>query len=87
MAHYLRIMLAILFWFITFYFLYKFMFEFVVPLIGATKNLRTKMDDLSQNQQRFESFESRENKKDNFSAKTHNNSSSKGDYIDFEEIK
>lgn len=78
-------MLAIIFWFLTFYFLYKFAFEFVIPLIAATKNVRSKMEDVNSRQQRFDS--SQRSQEDNSSSKSsHNSSPSKGDYIDFEEI-
>ena len=82
-------MVAIIFWIITCYLLYKFIFGFVVPLVSATRQVRTKMKDMQQNVEDFQKAQNAgnsptENTSGPYSFKPN---ASKGDYIDFEEIK
>ena len=81
-------LLRIFFWIIACYFLYKFIFGFVIPVIMATRNVRSKMKDMRQHMGEFEGDNSSSNMpNETFTKKEANTSSAKGDYIDFEEIK
>lgn len=82
------IMLAVLFWFIIFWFVYKFVFGFVIPAVAAGKNIKSKIKDMSENINQFdESRHAAEQPQKNYRPNTSNSSSYKDDYIDFEEIK
>lgn len=88
-AYYLRkiMLIRILFWFIVFYFLFKFIIRVVLPIVVTTKNVRSKMKDMRQNMEEFESAnQSTTPRPENFQKKEAS-PSEKGDYIDFEEIK
>ena len=84
------ILLRIFFWIIACYFLYRFIFGFVIPVLLATRNVRAKMKDMRQNMGEFENTNQTTSSSGNGSVNqgtTTSASSSKGDYIDFEEVK
>lgn len=73
-----------LFWFIIIYVLYKFIVGFVMPVAGASKKMKDAMKNMQDNM----------NQPNAEQATTPNNRNtekpstvSKGDYIDFEEVK
>lgn len=78
-------MITILFWFIIFYLLFRFIFNFVVPLISTTKQVRSKMKDMHQSMNDFQKTNTQQDR--NTAAPQYNSNTAKGDYIDFEEIK
>ena len=82
-------MVTLLFWLITCYLLYKFIFGFVVPLVSTTRQVRAKMKDMQQEVQGFQKSENAHGPKTAANSNTYSykQSPSKGDYIDFEEIK
>jgi hypothetical protein len=81
-------MITVVFWFIVFYLLFRFIFGFVVPLVTAGRQIRTKMKDVHENMQDFrDSNNSETYAANNGSTKQSNSNASMGDYIDFEEIK
>jgi hypothetical protein len=79
--------ITILFWFIVFYLMFRFVFGFVVPLITTTRQIRTKMKDVHQNMQDFQQTNQTKGSYNSTSNTQTGSNVSKGDYIDFEEIK
>ena len=65
------------------YVLYKFIFEFVIPIYQTTKNIKRKMSDIQEkmNENATNQAFSETTKKNNTSAV------SDSDYIDYEEVK
>ncbi|WP_157580548.1 hypothetical protein [Segetibacter koreensis] len=60
----------------------------VIPVIMATRNVRSKMKEMDENMDNFQSSSGYSSTKNNTSGTTTSKTStSKGDYIDFEEIK
>jgi hypothetical protein len=78
--------IRILFWFIIFYLLFKFLFRFVLPLVIATRKVRSKIKEMKEEAQFSNNHQSSESPTDAFQPKQ-TSPASKGDYIDFEEIK
>jgi Sec-independent protein translocase protein TatA len=77
-------MLKMLFYGFLFYFLYKVIFEIVVPVSKGVKNVRSQMEQMqSQARQNTENQHFRENT----TTKPTAESPKKEDYIDFEEVK
>lgn len=76
-------MFKFIFWFFILYLLYKFIFELVIPVTKATRNIRAKM----QEQQQF--MESNNTQQQSSPAKqnTEKPPAYGGDYIEFEEVK
>jgi hypothetical protein len=77
-------MFKLIFWGFLLYLLYKFIFELVIPVSKATKNIRAKM----QEQQQF--MEAERYRKTNSPVQTttpEKKPRSGSDYIEFEEIK
>ena len=70
------------------YLLYKFIFGFVIPIVIATKSVRGKMKDMDQRMSGFGSdTHSSDTSDHNYQKGKSSSSPSKGDYIDFEEIR
>ena len=76
--------LSFLFYVFVFYLGYKLLFEFILPLVRTTRQVRRGFRDMNQRmQQHTESFQNRNEAKQKPAGK----SPSSGDYIDFEEVK
>ena len=67
-------------WTLLAYFLYKFVFEFIVPLARTTKQIKKQVTDF-QNRMQQEQPE-----KENAHSKPTKPTARSGDYIDFEEV-
>lgn len=80
-------LIRLLFWFILFYLLLRFLIRVVIPVVTATKDAGAKMKDINENMNGYHSAGHSATPKDKSSASHSNTSSAKGDYIDFEEIK
>ena len=80
-------LIRLLFWFILFYFLLRFIIRVVIPIVIATKEASSKIKDINENMNGYQSAGHSAASKDKSSASHPNTSSAKGDYIDFEEIK
>jgi hypothetical protein len=80
-------LIRILFWFIVFYSLFKFLIRIVLPLIATTRTVRSKVKDMRQNMGEFESSSQPATGPSERPAPKEDAPVSKGDYIDFEEIK
>lgn len=82
-------MIPFLLWSIVLYLLFRFIFNFLIPLITATRQIRTKMKDMQGNVQDFQERNANQpfNDKREQPPQDYKTNSSKGDYIDFEEIK
>jgi len=80
-------LIRLLFWFMLFYFLLRFIIRVVIPLVTATRDVRSKMKDINKNMNSFESTSYSSTVNDESLKRPSNTSSGKGDYIDFEEIK
>lgn len=74
----------ILLWGLLFYVAYKFIFDFLVPVITATRQVKKQVREF---QTRMQEQEKESPGQSGFAKTTHNNPVSKEDYIDFEEIK
>lgn len=75
--------IRLLVWFIVFYLLLKFIIRIVIPVFLATRNVQSKMKDINENMNDFHSSES----SSPADKEVRKKSKSKGDYIDFEEVK
>jgi len=76
-------MFKYLFWAIGLYILIRFIFNFVIPVYRATRQMKGQMRDFqSRMQQGQEGFEQNAN-----AQKTAKSQSKREDYIDFEEVK
>ncbi len=80
-------LIRLLFWFILFYFLLRLIIRVVIPVVMATKDVNSKMKDINENMNGHQSTRHSPATKDEPSPSHSNTSSTKGDYIDFEEIK
>jgi hypothetical protein len=80
------ILLRILFWFIVFYSLFKLLIRVVLPLL-IKNTLQAKMKDMQENRGTFDDKEHTTDTASQPPLKKEKNTSSKGDYIDFEEVK
>lgn len=90
LTYYLRLVMFIrlLFYFILIYFLLAFIARVIIPVLMATRNVRSKMKEMDDNMDNFQSSGHSSSAKDEtFHNSKSKNSSVKGDYIDFEEIK
>lgn len=80
--------IRLLFWFIILYFLLRFIIRVLIPVVTATRNVRSKMNDINENMEGFNAtHSSTANTNKQPSKNNADTSSAKGDYIDFEEIK
>ncbi|MFL5739037.1 MAG: hypothetical protein ACJ75B_02380 [Flavisolibacter sp.] len=76
--------LSFLFYVFVFYLGYKLLFEFILPLVRTTRQVRRGFRDMNQRmRQHTEGFQNRSETKQ----KPAESSKSTGDYIDFEEVK
>lgn len=80
-------LIRLLFWFLLFYFLLRFIIRVVIPVVTATRNVRSKMNDINQNINDFQSAGHSSSAPEEASRPQTKNSPAKEDYIDFEEIK
>ena len=78
--------IRVLFYFILFYSLFKFLIRVVLPLIITTGKVRSKMNDVRQNMAQFDANPQATPPRSEASAKKEASPASKGDYIDFEEV-
>ena len=72
-------MFKYLFWAIALYILIRFIFNFVIPVFRATRQMKSQMRDFQSRMQHQEQEE--------FQQKPTRTEVKKGDYIDFEEVK
>lgn len=68
-----------------FYFLYKLIFEFIIPVSKATSQIRSQMKDIQKQQDAF--FQSEQSVQQPPRTTSSKTPATKQDYIDFEEIK
>ncbi|HET9055551.1 MAG TPA: hypothetical protein VFN30_01760 [Chitinophagaceae bacterium] len=71
-------MIRILLMLVGIYILYKFIFEFVLPVAGAARQMNRKMDEFKQQQNTFNQTTPK---------KGNTNKAAAEDYIDYEEVK
>jgi len=81
-------MFRVLLWILLAWFLYKFIFDVLVPLVKVTVKVRRQMNDFKQ---QFNNLHQEGNTADSHHTQPNNttatNKPKAGDYIDFEEIK
>lgn len=78
-------MLKIIIYGILFYFLYKLIFDFIIPVSRATKQIKTKIREAQQEQERrFQGQQQQAEKQQQFQK---NEPAKDTEYIDFEEVK
>ena len=89
LAYYLSYIMIIklLFWFLLFYISFKFIIRVVIPVILTTRNVRSKVKEMNENMEGFKSDNTSSANDGTFGESASKTSPSKGDYIDFEEIK
>lgn len=87
-------MFKVLFWCLAIYFLYRFIFGLVIPVSRTANQLKKKMAEMQAQQayQQQEAFHTRQNQAQQKQPTgsrndTFTSSSSKDDYLDFEEVK
>ena len=64
------------------YCIYKLVFDLIIPIYGATRQIKRKMEDVQQQMQQHQSNYTNKTGPSNFSK-----TDTKEDYIDFEEVK
>jgi hypothetical protein len=70
------------------YILYKVIFDFIIPLYKSTKKVRSAMSDMQAKMQEQQSAQAAKNTQPSqHGADRKTSSVSKGDYIDYEEVK
>lgn len=85
---YLRPMLGrLLFWLIVGYLLYRFIVNFLVPLLVAGNRIRKQVKQMKQQMNDAGHFTASQNKSAPGSQPPHTKNHDEGEYIDFEEIK
>ena len=78
----------VIFYIILTFLLYKFVFNFLIPVIAASRKVRTAMKDMRERAGQFENQGRPINPDQPLHSKsTTKGTSNTGDYIDFEEIK
>jgi hypothetical protein len=83
-------MFQIIFWTILLYLLYRFVFGFLIPVITASRQMRGKIRQMQeQMKNQYEQQDPQQGYSTTNSATTDSRrtDTSKGDYIDFEEVK
>jgi hypothetical protein len=75
-------MIRYLFWAIAFYLMIRFIFNFVIPVFRATKQMKSQMRDFQSRMQ-----EQQEKPYQHTQQRSSSDDVKKGDYIDFEEVK
>ncbi|WP_026764415.1 DUF4834 family protein [Sediminibacterium salmoneum] len=87
-------MFKVLFWCLAIYFLYRFIFGLVIPVSRTASQLKKKMAEMQAEQayQQQEAFQTRQNPSQQKPTPGSGNgaytgTASKGDYLDFEEVK
>jgi len=70
---------------IIFYFIYKFIFELVIPISKAASQMKGKVKEMQEAQQRF--YEQQQSSQQQEPESNQSQPPSEGDYIDFEEVK
>lgn len=85
---YLRLMMLIriLFWFIVFYSLFKLLIRVVLPIL-INKTIRNKVKDMREHMNEFDNQPHTSSTDASSFTKKQATAPSKGDYIDFEEVK
>lgn len=76
-------MFTYLFWTIVFYLMIRFIFNFVIPVFRATRQMKSQVKDF---QSRMQQDQEQTYQKQSTS-QAHKSDVKKGDYIDFEEVK
>jgi len=74
-------MVKYIFWTIIFYLMIRFIFNFVIPVYRATRQMKSQVKDFKDRVQEQEQFRAGSNHQ------SHTKTERKGDYIDFEEVK
>ena len=71
------------------YILYKIIFDFIVPLYKASKQMKSKMNDMQQNMQHQQRAQAEQQRQQNQNSPLEKPAAkiTKEDYIDYEEIK
>jgi len=87
-------MFKVLFWCLAIYFLYRFIFGLVIPVSRTASQLKKKMAEMQAEQayQQQEAFRNNQNSSQQKQTSSSGNgtfsgTASKGDYLDFEEVK
>ncbi len=75
--------MKIILWAIVIYFLYRFVFDLVVPVTKATGQMKQKIQEMQQAQQQEQQIREQQTQQ----SKEQSMTSSSGEYIDFEEVK
>jgi hypothetical protein len=87
-AYYLyRIMVSVIFWTIALYLLYRFIFGFLIPVITASRQMRMKVRQMQEQMNRQNGTNTNSSTQSTAGSAKQNAAPSKGDYIDFEEVK
>lgn len=80
-------LLKYIFYGLLIYFLYKFIFELVIPVGKATSQVKDKMREMQQMQQRQQEQFQQQQQQQARAQQQASTAPSKGDYIEFEEVK
>jgi len=78
--------LKILFELFVIYLLYKFIFEFIIPVYRTTKQVQRKMSDMQQRMQQTEESQVNSRQYTNTQSSTAPKRTAHEDYIDYEEV-
>ena len=86
--------MSVILWFIVIYLLFRFIFRFVIPVISATRTVRSKVNEMRQTMESYQNTSGPgtqeatvDNGSSSYNSRQAKPADSKGDYIDFEEVK
>ena len=78
--------LQYLLWGLLIYFIYRFVFNFLVPVVRASRQIKRQVRDFN-NRMQEQNQQAEQNTFTPNNSSTQRTSANKGDYIDFEEVK
>lgn len=80
-------MLKFIFWFLTIYFLYRLVFNFIIPVMRVSRQMKGQVREFQDQMNARNQQASASQPASNQSASSSQPKAREGDYIDFEEIK
>jgi predicted Holliday junction resolvase-like endonuclease len=80
-------MLQFIIWTIVLYLLFRFIFNFVLPLVSASRQVRMKMREMQEQMNNRANPGAPVNNSESTSTKSAGSQANKGDYIEFEEVR
>ena len=80
-------MIKFILYFLSFYFLYRFIFHFLLPVSVASKQIRKNMEKIKKEQEMFAKNQANQTMHQNIQKQPNFNKKNEADFIEYEEIK